>query len=259
MLEAKTVVQKYSCTVRAVSYALQFEKKANEALQKHANWEEYKAHLVEEAVKVRDDLMAKKELQRTKRLQKRLRQMDEDIPPIAYARKARKKASIDYQMIRPNAKAPKLMKGMPNGNEIVLSASPEGEQELLDLINAEREKKGLSILQWDEDLARACRYHACDLATDGYFKHNTHDRKKGTLIEIGSAFDRIKKFYRKSFINTENIAAGNAAPKETYQQWYTSKGHYENMFNASANKVGIGLFYDSNSTYGYYWVFCTAK
>lgn len=47
--------------------------------------------------------------------------------------------------------------------------------------------------------------------------------------------------------------------KGTCQQWYTSKGHYDNMFNSSSKKVGIGVCHIPRSPYGYYWVFCTAQ
>ena len=77
-------------------------------------------------------------------------------------------------------------------------------------------------------------------------------------MEVGGTFSRIKKFYSKSFVNSENIAAGNESPQVTYEQWYNSPGHYENMTNPASNKVGLGVFYDANSTYGYYWVFCSA-
>ena len=114
-------------------------------------------------------------------------------------------------------------------------------------------------LIWEEDLARAARYHAYDLATQNYFDHNSYDRINGNLIEVGNTFTRIKKFYNETFVNSENIAAGNESAEGTYLQWYNSPGHYKNMFNKKSSKVGIGVFKSSESSYGYYWVFCTAE
>ena len=148
--------------------------------------------------------------------------------------------------------------GMPTGNEIVASSSPQGEKDILKIINKARIEKGMSELEWDEDLANAARYHAYDLATQDYFDHASFDRSGGKLVQVGGTFDRIKKFYSKSFVNSENIAAGNESAQATYMQWYNSKGHYENMFNESSKKVGLGVFYDPDSVFGYYWVFCTA-
>ena len=82
--------------------------------------------------------------------------------------------------------------------------------------------------------------------------------KNGKFVKIGGTFERIRLFYHDSFANSENIAAGNATPEETYQQWYESKGHNENMFNSSSTKVGIGYYHVPGRTYGHYWVFCTA-
>jgi uncharacterized protein YkwD len=119
--------------------------------------------------------------------------------------------------------------------------------------------KGLPELEWVEDLANAARYHAYDMATQNYFSHDTYDRIDGKLVKVGGTFPRIKRFYSSTFVNTENIAAGSAGADQTYRQWFTSPGHHKNMFNKSATKVGVGLYYYPGSTYKYYWVFCTAK
>lgn len=149
--------------------------------------------------------------------------------------------------------------GLPLGDERIFVYSAEGEQEILRLINAERKKLGMSELIWEEELAYAARYHSYDMATQNYFDHQSYDRIKGKLVKVGKTFDRIRKFYSKSFVNSENIAAGSEAAKDTYHQWYTSKGHYDNMFNPSSKRCGIGVWYDSESTFQYYWTFCTAQ
>ncbi|MBM3131740.1 MAG: CAP domain-containing protein [Chloroflexi bacterium] len=45
------------------------------------------------------------------------------------------------------------------------------EQRVHALVNAEREKQGLSTLAWDEALAAVCRKHSQDMANRGYFSH----------------------------------------------------------------------------------------
>ncbi|MFT5779984.1 MAG: hypothetical protein ACI837_002945 [Crocinitomicaceae bacterium] len=150
--------------------------------------------------------------------------------------------------------------GMPSGEESVKSYSLSNERELLKLINAERLTQGMPELVWEEDLARACRYHALDQGTQGYFNHDSYDRVGGELVLAGETFDRIRTFYKKpgQFVNSENIAAGNESAEDTYQQWYNSPGHYANMFNKRSTKVGIGVYRVPGSQYEYYWVFCTA-
>jgi uncharacterized protein YkwD len=148
--------------------------------------------------------------------------------------------------------------GLPSGAENIPMLFEGEEQEMLRIINQARKAKGLNTLEWDKDLSRAARYHAFDMATQHYFSHATHDRINGKLEMVDGAFKRIRKFYTTGFVNSENIAAGNKTAEATYKQWYNSKGHYENMFRASSKKVGIGVYYDPESPYGYYWVFCTA-
>jgi hypothetical protein len=149
--------------------------------------------------------------------------------------------------------------GMPAGDEDIGPIDFKGEKELLRLINNERVKKGLEPLLWSFDLSRAARYHATDMATQRYFDHNTYDRIDGKLVKIGGTFARIRKFYNLRFVNSENIAAGSKLSKDTYRQWYTSKGHYANMFNKKSKYVGIGVAYNPKSPYKYYWVFCTSR
>lgn len=148
--------------------------------------------------------------------------------------------------------------GMPQGVENIPSFNESFEVELLELINAERKKRKMQPLIMDPDLSRAARYHAYDMATQRYFAHSSHDRDGDRLVEVGTTFKRIRKFYHRSFVNSENIAAGGHTPEQTYHQWFISKGHHDNMFNKSSGRVGIGVVYDTDSPFGYYWVFCTA-
>ncbi|MDB4106853.1 CAP domain-containing protein [Bacteroidia bacterium] len=149
--------------------------------------------------------------------------------------------------------------GLPSGKENVASSGVEKEKEVIRLLNIERRNRGMVKLVWDEDLARAARYHSYDMATQKYFDHQSYDSIGGKLVEVGNTFVRIRRFYTKGFVNSENLAAGSSTAKGTYTQWYNSPGHYRNMFNESSKKVGVGLYYDAASPYGYYWSFCTAR
>lgn len=149
--------------------------------------------------------------------------------------------------------------GMPSGAEQIESFNMKSEKEVLEFVNEERAKQGMQPLEWDEDLARAARYHAFDMGSQNYFNHDSYDRSQsGKLDKIGGTFTRIKTFYKASFANSENIAAGNQGSYDTYMQWFNSPGHYANMFNANSAKVGIGVVYVPDSDYGYYWVMNTA-
>lgn len=148
--------------------------------------------------------------------------------------------------------------GLASGKELIKSHDRNKEKALLKLINDERRKKKLTPLIWEEGLARAARYHAYDMATQGYFSHDSYDRLDTGLAPVGYTFKRIRKFYNNTFVNSENIAAGAATAYSTYRQWYTSKGHYKNMFRKGSRRVGLGVYFDPDSPFKYYWVFCTA-
>jgi uncharacterized protein YkwD len=165
----------------------------------------------------------------------------------------------DIQPIETNfVKNSQQFYGLPNGIEVISSIDPSGELEILELINEERKKLKMEPLILVESLSRAARYHSYDMATQDYFSHQTHDRINGKLVKVGKTFDRIRKFYTTSHVNSENIAAGNADPEDTYLQWFHSPGHYENMFNEQSRLCGIAVYYDPESTYKYYWTFCSA-
>lgn len=149
--------------------------------------------------------------------------------------------------------------GLPTGNEVIVSSNPENEKVMLARINKDRISKGLPPLTWNEDLAKASRYHAYDLGTQAYFDHKSCDRINGELIEVGATFDRIRKFYSATHVNSENIAAGHESVDATYMLWYNSKSHHQNLFNPESRYIGIGVCYIPDSPYGYYWVMSTAE
>ncbi len=51
----------------------------------------------------------------------------------------------------------------------------------------------------------------------------------------------------------ENIAAGRDTPEATMDQWINSEKHRKAMLNPDLTHMGIGVAYEQNSDYGYYW------
>ena len=136
--------------------------------------------------------------------------------------------------------------GMPTGKENFPSMLPAGEREVLRLTNRERAKKGIRPLVWGEDLARAARYHAADMAYDHYFNHASFDRREGRLIRLGIEFARIRRFDGKG--SAENIAlTPTDSAEEVVKRWMESPSHRANILNPANLRVGIGFC-------GGYWV-----
>ena len=255
---ARNVRGKYLHMSKALNYAKKFEKINDEDIMISVDWEIYLINLEEKSTLIMVELTDVQQDDLSARLMAKLGKLDrfETIKSIEDVEVTKLE---EIGSVPESFRMPAQFYGMASGNEVVRSYSLSHEQDLLKLINAERKKQGMNPLEWEEDLAKACRYHAFDLGSQGYFNHNSYDRNKNDLIEVGGTFERIRKFYNDTFVNSENIAAGNEDVKGTYQQWYTSKGHYDNMFNSSSKKVGIGVCHIPGSPYGYYWVFCTAQ
>ena len=115
------------------------------------------------------------------------------------------------------------------------------EQQVLDLVNAERAKVGLAPLSWDaSNLAPGAAVRAQEIV--GYFSHTRPD---GT-----SCFTAIRNPGRVG----ENIAAGQRTPQAVMNSWMNSSGHRANILNAGYTKIGVGYVYVPGSPYGAYWV-----
>jgi uncharacterized protein YkwD len=257
---------KYMNMRRSVFYAIQFNKLSTTSIQELVKWDDHLVAMSSIRNKVSKELSEDGNTDLIVLLDEKFKalenqedlmanQMDEIVERSA-SPSLSKEVDIETKVDVSNSTE---FFGMPSGNENVASFNVSSEKQLLALINAERKKQGMEPLVWQEDLARAARYHAYDMATQNYFNHSSYDKRGGELEQVGGTFERIRKFYSGSFVNSENIAAGNRKPEDTYRQWYNSPGHYANMFNGSSKKVGIGVVHAPNSTYGYYWVFCTAR
>jgi len=128
----------------------------------------------------------------------------------------------------------------PNGKEIiplpfrVLEPLPRKELEkgMLDMINSERNKAGLPVLYFDEELAEVARKHSKDMFRRGYFSHYNPEGK--------SPFDRIRKEGIQFRIAGENLAfAQNLSLAHTGLM--ESPTHRANIEHKSFGRVGIGI------------------
>lgn len=242
--------------------AVLFEKYTAVSLAERVDWDSKKSVL---RTKIEDCLVAlKKEHQteRRKRLLEKGRKLFTDLEmPKEPQEVVTKKVENDQAATSNTTVKTTVTTGIdfsaePSGKELLGAYNALEEKTMLELINKERIARKLKPLKLDTNLVYAARYHASDMARENYFDHNSYNRVNGKLVEATETFKRIRKFY-PSFANTENIAAGNATAQETYRQWFNSPGHNANMFNESAEYVGIGMAYDPSSSFGYYWVFCT--
>lgn len=256
--DAQNLRGEYVKMGNALVYARKFEKVADEEAKETFGWDEFVVRMEEKVTELVGELQKDEMTDMAENLRGKLERL-ENIETIEIVEVTDTKKEAEVATVPITSRVKGQYYGLPTGEENIPSYNLSSEQELLKLINEERVKQGMEPLEFNEDLARAARYHAYDLATQNYFDHDSYDRDaNGKIIKVGGTFTRIRKFYNATFVNSENIAGGNQEPGMTYYQWFTSKGHYENMFNKTSKQVGIGVVHVPGSTYDYYWVFCTA-
>lgn len=131
--------------------------------------------------------------------------------------------------------------GLPTGEERFASSNEQFEQEVLQLVNQVRKRRGLKPLVLHPELTNAARYHAKDMAVDNYFEHDSYDRlKNGRKKRVGSFTDRLESFSSTRWFGwAENIAMGHTSPKSVMQSWMRSSGHRVNLLNAKYKYIGI--------------------
>lgn len=123
------------------------------------------------------------------------------------------------------------------------AATLTGQQQVIQLVNAQRAKAGCRALKVDLRLVRAAQAHSIDMARRRYFSHTTPD---------GITFaQRIRaQGYTGSRIG-ENIAAGYPTAAAVMTAWMKSPGHRANILNCRYTVIGVGSAI--GGPYGYYW------
>ncbi|MCU0796459.1 MAG: CAP domain-containing protein [Akkermansiaceae bacterium] len=91
---------------------------------------------------------------------------------------------------------------------------------------------GLNALVLDPKLCDAARDHSKDMATLGFFAHESPVEGKKT------PWDRAKNF--DTTASGENIYAGSADPGSANRGWFFSPGHHKNMFSPGQRRIGLG-------------------
>lgn len=128
----------------------------------------------------------------------------------------------------------------------ILSVNPEPKPdpvtpqagEVLDLVNAERAKNGLSPLVLDTELTSNANIRAKEIV-----EQFSHTRPNGESWDTAVT---VKWSY-----TGENIAMGYPTPEAVMNGWMNSDGHRKNILNGDFTKIGIGV---CSSGGAMYWV-----
>lgn len=118
------------------------------------------------------------------------------------------------------------------------------EAEVIQLVNAERQKAGCGPLVPNPFLRQAAYLHSKDMGDNGFFSH------KGSN---GSTFSqRARQAGYQGSPRGENIAGGYGSPASVMNGWMNSSGHRSNILNCGSDEIGVGYYY-AGQGYGHYW------
>lgn len=115
-------------------------------------------------------------------------------------------------------------------------------RQVVELVNAERAKEGLSALTLETDMTDAAMVRAREIQSS--FSHTRPDGASfaTALKEAGVSYNRAG----------ENIAWGQRSPEEVVNAWMNSSGHRANIMNANFSRIGVGYLTNASGTP--YWV-----
>lgn len=110
---------------------------------------------------------------------------------------------------------------------------------VVDIVNSERAKEGLSALTVRDDLSEYAFLRSGEIATNF-----AHERPDGSdplryVMDLGDIY-----------CSGENVASGHKSPEEVMNGWMNSPGHRSNILNATFSYIGVGC-YEANGRL--YW------
>lgn len=128
-----------------------------------------------------------------------------------------------------------------------LSSISSSMQQMLNLINNERRRNGMSDLCFNSKLILAARSHNNDMVVRDYFSHTGSDGSS-----ISTRVNRVG--YRDWRGIAENIAI-NSSVQGAHTSLMNSAGHRANILNSSYNQIGIGFLTQTRGRWqGYLYV-----
>ena len=159
------------------------------------------------------------------------------VPTVAVKPTATVKPSPAPQVSTPN-----VPNSSPStGDYTTLSATVQ-EQKMLNLLNQDRGRNGLSALPLDSQLSAIARAKSQEMMEKGYFSHEspTWGKAASMLTAFGYAYNGVG----------ENIAH-HATVEKAEAAFLSSSAHRIIMMGSQWKKVGIGIAMDKN---GYVYV-----
>jgi len=139
---------------------------------------------------------------------------------------------------------------------------PSGlEKQIHALVNEERRKQGLSLLEWDDALANIARKHSQDMAMKSYFSHKSFDgrdlsdRYKQAGYACGvrvnsTIYGGAENIFQNNLYDSVTTVNGTAyydwnserkIAETAVRGWMNSPGHRKNILAPHWRNEGIGV------------------
>ncbi|WP_274557739.1 sigma-70 family RNA polymerase sigma factor [Streptomyces spiramyceticus] len=128
----------------------------------------------------------------------------------------------------PSPTPPKAIRTQPPARK-----KPGVEQQVADLVNAHRARRGCPPVRVDPQLRTAAQRHADDMAARNYFEHTGPDG-----LDPGA---RISAAGYAWSAWAENIHRGPTTADATVADWMSDAAHRDNILNCRFTHMGIGL------------------
>jgi uncharacterized YkwD family protein/spore coat assembly protein SafA len=141
------------------------------------------------------------------------------------------------QVANPNMIWSGMTLNIPNsstGKGTPTAAQSTFASQVVNLVNQERAKAGLSPLSTDKALSAMALDKAKDMYNNNYFSH--------TSPQYGSPFDMMKSYGIRYSYAGENIAKGQRSPQEVMNAWMNSPGHRQNIMSPNFTKIGAAYY-----------------
>ncbi len=121
---------------------------------------------------------------------------------------------------------------------------------IIELTNAEREKKGLEPYKVNEQLSEAALAHARNMARQRRMTH---------VLDGETPADRVKRAKYPMRAVGENVARGYRSPVATMRGWMKSPGHRKNILSSKFTEIGVAVAYGADGKPYYCQVFGRPK
>lgn len=125
--------------------------------------------------------------------------------------------------------------GYGEDEQVALAEALRFEEEVIRLVNIERQKENLAPYIGDRRISDVARIKSADMGKNDYFDHISPN--------LGTPFELMDKHGIEFMFGDENIAMGHKTAESVVTGWMNSPPHRASIMNATTfKKIGVGFY-----------------